>query len=53
MVRHRLQRTSASVLYKAEFWHRHALMPFNERQKTVLNRFLDDFEGNLTAESGR
>lgn len=43
------ERACVSVLYKAEFWHRHALIPFNERQRTVLNRFLDDFEGKLTA----
>jgi hypothetical protein len=33
------------VLLKAEFWHRHALTPFNERQRTMLNHVLDDFEG--------
>lgn len=37
------------VLRKAEFWHRHALVPLNERQRTVLNRFLGEFEGKLTA----
>ena len=43
------ERTCAGVLFKAEFWHRHALMPFNERQRMVVNRFLDGFEGKLTA----
>ena len=43
------ERACASVLFKAEFWNRHALIPFNERQITVLNRFLDGFEGKLTA----
>ena len=42
-------RASAAVLHKAEFWQRHALVPLNERQRTILNRFLDGFEGNLTA----
>jgi Fic family protein len=39
----------ASVLHKAEFWHRHALTPLNERQQTMLNRLLDGFQGKLTA----
>lgn len=43
------ERASATILHKAEFWHRHALTPLNERQRTILNRFLDDFEGKLTA----
>lgn len=36
------------VLQKAEFWQRHSNIIFNERQIKVLNRFLDNFEGNLT-----
>ena len=43
------ERSCADVLHKAEFWHRHALTPFNERQRTMLNRVLDGFEGKLTA----
>jgi Fic family protein len=39
----------ANVLSKAEFWHRHAPAPLNERQRTILNRLLDGFEGKLTA----
>jgi Fic family protein len=39
----------ANVLGKADFWQRYAREPFTERQKTVLNRFLDGFEGKLTA----
>ena len=39
----------ANVLRKADFWQRYAREPFNKRQKTVLNRFLDGFEGKLTA----
>ena len=41
--------TCAIVLRKADFWQRFAREPFNERQKRVLNRFLDGFEGKLTA----
>ena len=36
------------VLQKAEFWQKHANMVLNERQIKVLNRFMDNFEGNLT-----
>ena len=39
----------ANVLRKADFWQRCAREPFTKRQKTVLNRFLDGFEGKLTA----
>lgn len=39
----------ANVLRKAEFWHHHALTSLNERQRKILNRFLDGFEGKLTA----
>lgn len=37
-----------NVLKKAEFWQKNASIVFNERQIKVLNRFLDNFEGNLT-----
>ncbi len=40
--------TCADVLRKADFWRRHAREPFTKRQKAVLNRFLDGFEGQLT-----
>ena len=40
---------SANVLRKADFWQRCAQEPFTERQRKVLNRFLDGFEGKLTA----
>lgn len=36
------------VLKKAEFWQRNCNVIFNERQIKVLNRFMDNFEGNLT-----
>ena len=37
------------VLFKAEFWNRHAKTVINERQKKLLNRVLDGFEGKLTS----
>lgn len=39
----------ASVLKKARFWKAHAGKQFNERQRKVLNRLLDGFEGKLTS----
>jgi Fic family protein len=36
-------------LRKADFWQRYTLTPLNERQRKVLNRFLDGFDGKLTA----
>ncbi|MDR3557111.1 MAG: Fic family protein, partial [Syntrophobacteraceae bacterium] len=39
----------ADVLRKARFWARHAEEPFNERQRSILNRLLDGIEGKLTS----
>jgi Fic family protein len=39
----------AAVFRKAEFWKRHAAAPLNERQRDMLNRLLDGFEGKLTS----
>jgi Fic family protein len=38
-----------SVLRKARFWEIHAHKPFNDRQRSMLNRLLDGFEGKLTS----
>jgi Fic family protein len=43
------EQACADVLRRADFWHRHSLTPLNERQRSVLNRFLGEFEGKLTA----
>jgi Fic family protein len=37
-----------TVLAKARFWKRIADFPINERQRVVLNRLLNGFEGKLT-----
>ena len=37
-----------AVLGKAEFWKKHAATRLNERQRDMLNRLLDGFEGHLT-----
>jgi len=38
-----------SVLQKARFWEAHPEDQLNERQRAVLNRLLDGFEGKLTS----
>ena len=38
-----------SVLGKARFWERHGRDTFNDRQRAVVNRLLDGFEGKLTS----
>lgn len=38
----------ADVLRKADFWLHYARETFTTRQKLVLNRYLDGFEGKLT-----
>ena len=42
-------KTLTSVLFKADFWNRHAKTAINERQKNLLNKLLDGFEGKLTS----
>ncbi len=41
--------TLANVFRKAHFWDKHAGVPFNDRQRDILNRLLDGFEGKLTS----
>lgn len=36
-----------SIIKKTEFWNRHADMIVNERQRKVINRLWDGFEGKL------
>jgi Fic family protein len=38
-----------NVLHKAAFWERHAASALNDRQRLILNRLLDGFEGKLTS----
>jgi Fic family protein len=42
------EKTLADVFRKAEFWKKHAGATFNDRQRDMLNRLLDGFEGKLT-----
>ena len=39
----------AAVLAKASFWKQHAAEAFHDRQREILNRLLDGFEGKLTS----
>lgn len=39
----------AGVLGKARFWEKHAGAALNERQRDMINRLLDGFEGKLTS----
>ncbi len=38
-----------SVLAKARFWDQHTGTSFNDRQREIVNRLLDGFEGKLTS----
>jgi len=38
-----------TVLDKAEFWKEHAQIKINDRQRDMLNRLLEGFEGKLTS----
>ena len=42
------EKTLASVLSRAKFWEQNVNMNFNERQRLMLTKLLDDFFGNLT-----
>ena len=42
------EKTLSSVLRKADFWERNRNIPFNERQRKILNMQFDGFFGKLT-----
>lgn len=42
------QATLSGVVTKARYWERLRNVPLNERQRLVINRLLEGFEGNLT-----
>ena len=44
----RAEGTLAAVLRKAQVWQRIGTAPANERQRKMINRLLDGFEGKLT-----
>ena len=39
--------TTQKIVRKAEFWKLHELTPLNERQRFMLNKLFEDFEGKL------
>ena len=39
----------SKILFKADFWKKHAEAILNERQKKLVNKLLDGFEGKLTS----
>jgi Fic family protein len=43
------EETLGSVMHKARFWETHADASFNDRQRLMLNKLLDRFEGKLTS----
>lgn len=43
------EQSLTGVLRKARFWEAHAAKPLNERQRRLLNKLLDGFEGKLTS----
>jgi Fic family protein len=43
------EKTLAVVFQKADFWKRHSSAQLNERQRDIVNRLLDGFDGKLTS----
>jgi len=43
------EETLDKILTKHKFWNYHVQVDFNERQKKVLNKLFDGFEGKLTS----
>ncbi len=41
--------TLGGVLQKARFWEKHSVTVLNDRQRVMLNKLLDGFEGKLTS----
>ena len=37
------------ILFKADFWRKHSSISLNERQRKLINKVLDGFDGKLTS----
>ena len=37
------------MLFKADFWNKHSKTIINERQRKLINKLLDGFDGKLTS----
>lgn len=46
---HASEKVLMNVLQKANFWHKHTTVVLNERQKKVISKLLNEFEGKLTS----
>ena len=44
---HSTEATTQRIVRKAEFWKLHEKTPINERQRLILNKLFDGFEGKL------
>lgn len=45
----RTEETLGGVMHKARFWEEHAGTSVNDRQRLMLNKLMDGFEGKLTS----
>mgnify|MGYP001255536843 CR=1 FL=1 len=43
------EKTLKTVFAKADFWKKHSAAALNDRQRDIINRLLDGFEGKLTS----
>lgn len=41
------EKTTQSIISKAEFWNLHERTPINERQRLMINKIFDGFDGKL------
>lgn len=41
------EKTTQQIIYKAKYWKLHEHTPINERQRLMLNKIFDGFEGKL------
>jgi Fic family protein len=46
---HATEQLLKKVLFKGDFWQKNAEVSLNERQKKLLNKYLDGFDGKLTS----
>ncbi len=46
---HATENTLSKVLYKVSFWEKHKNTSLNTRQKLMVNKLLDGFDGKLTS----
>ncbi len=44
----RVDKSLSFIFYKARLWQRINFRPVNDRQRKIINRMLDDFQGHLS-----